>query len=143
MIQPMYGDCCTVAPESNEEESSPLEITALSASIGASIVNGVLLERGSPSTVGGSVGVLGGTTSLTIGLSGDAKYPTASSLAGATSVVLGSWTLLSAFGAVGTEKALGTSINRSDQTQNLSVEPTTITTVDGSTQPGVQAILQF
>ena len=35
-------------------------MTALSASVGASLLNGVLLERGTPSVVGGTVGLVGG-----------------------------------------------------------------------------------
>jgi hypothetical protein len=62
MIQPMYcGDgfgpgAPRVCPPSEDEDASALEVTALSASVGTSLLNGVLLGRGSPSLIGGAVG---------------------------------------------------------------------------------------
>jgi len=138
MIQPWYGGV-RPAPRPEDEDATALEITALSASVGASLVNGVLLERGSPSVVGGAVGVGAGTTSLIVGLGDDARYPTASSLAGATSIVLGGWAL--------TETLWGedapTSPSAARSGPQWTVGPTTLTTVDGETYPGVRTQIRF
>lgn len=148
MIQPMYcgnvpqeGPCYYYRDE--DEDASALEVTALSASVGASLLNGVLLEREIPSVVGGSVGVAGGATSLSIGLTDRAEYPTASSLVGVTSIVLGSWNLISAVTSSRTEEKSSRTAAQHPQLQDLKVSPTTITTVDGSTKPGVRATIQF
>jgi len=139
MIQPLYdGDpCCSLRPPTEEENASPLEITALSASVGASLLNGVLLERGSPSMVGGAVGVAGGGTSLALGLTDGAQYPTASSLVGATSLVLGGWNLISVLRDAPSEQS-----EASSRSSQWSVTPTTMRTLEGS-QPGVRASIRF
>lgn len=143
MIQPMYcgsprGFTC-LPPPTDDEDASALEVTALSASVGASLVNGVLLERDTPSYVGGAVGVGAGTTSLIVGLRDDAQYPTASPLAGATSIVLGGWALTAALRG---EEASPppTAVTPSSQWR---VGPTTLTTVDGTTRPGLWTTVQF
>lgn len=147
MIQPMYcgtashPDPCYYRDE--DEDASALEVTALSASVGASLLNGVLLERDTPSVVGGSAGVAGGATSLSIGLTDRAEYPTVSSLAGVTSIVLGSWNLISAVKSSRTKEKSSPTASQHSQRQNLQVSPTTITTVDGSTMPGVRATIEF
>ena len=140
LIQPQYeGDPCCYLPNPEEEENaSPLEITSLSASVGASLLNGVLLERGSPSVVGGAIGVAGGGTSLALGLSDGAQYPTASTVAGATSLVLGGWNLIGVL-----QNAQSDRSTASDQSsQSWSLTPTTMTTPEGS-QPGIRASIQF
>lgn len=55
-------------------------MTALSASVGASLLNGVLLERGTPSVVGGTVGLVGGWA-LVQAIRGDDAAPSASATA--------------------------------------------------------------
>jgi hypothetical protein len=142
MIQPMYDGCCVVGPEP-EEEPSAIEISALSTSIGASIVDGVLLEEASPSLVGGTVGVVGGGTSLAIGLSDDADYPTASSVAGITSVVLGGWSLVWGVRRLGSDGSPNTASSSTPGSGTWTVAPTTVTTVTGKTQPGVHATIQL
>jgi hypothetical protein len=144
MIQPMYDGCCVVGPAPKEEEKpSAVEISALSASVGASIVNGVLLEQNSPSLVGGAVGVVSGGTSLAIGLGDDAGYPTASSVAGITSVVLGGWELVAGLRQTGSDKSTSAHRSSMPNSRAWSVTPTTVTTVTGTTQPGVRATVQF
>ena len=111
-------------------------MTALSASVGASLLNGVLLERGTPSVVGGTVGIVGGGTSLAVGLGDDAKYPTASSVAGATSVVLGGWALVQALRPDDAERAAAAS------SQDWSVAPASVPTGKGP-RPGLRASIRF
>jgi hypothetical protein len=111
-------------------------VTALSASVGASLLNGVLLERGTPSVVGATVGLVGGGTSLAVGLRDGAQYPTASSIAGATSVVLGGWALVQAIRGDDAERAAAAS------SQDWSVAPAAVSTGRGS-RPGVQAAIRF
>jgi hypothetical protein len=143
MIQPTYdgGGCCVL--ESEDETASALEVTALSASVGASIVNGVLLERGAPSLVGGTMGLVGGGASLAVGLGDTAKYPTASSVAGLTSVVLGSWSIVTGLRRLGSDGSPSTARSSVPDSPAWSVAPTTVTTVDGRTRPGVRATIQF
>ena len=139
MIQPMYCMRPNVVcrfPRRADEDASALEVTALSASVGASLLNGVLLERGAPSVVGGTVGIVGGGTSLAVGLGDDAKYPTASSVAGATSVVLGGWALVQALRPDDAERAAAAS------SQDWSVAPASVPTGKG-TRPGLQASIRF
>jgi len=138
MIQPWYGGV-RPAPRPEEDDATALEVTALSASVGASLVNGVLLERDSPSVVGGAVGVGAGTTSLIVGLGDDAQYPTASSLAGATSIVLGGWALSAVLW--GEDAPPSPSATRSGPA--WTVGPTTLTTVDGETHPGLRTSIRF
>jgi len=138
MIQPWYGGP-RPSPRPEGEDATAIEITALSASVGASILNGVLLERGSPSVVGGAVGVGAGTTSLIVGLGDDAQHPTASSLAGATSIVLGGWALIDVLR--GEDTSPSSSAARSGP--QWTVGPTTLTTVDGETRPGLHTTLRF
>jgi hypothetical protein len=139
MIQPWYGGVRPDPRPAEDDDATALEVTALSASVGASLLNGVLLERGSPSYVGGAVGVGAGTTSLIVGLRDDAQYPTASSLAGATSIVLGGWALTAALwgGEASPPPAAVT------PTSQWRVGPTTLTTVDGTTRPGLRTTVQF
>ena len=147
LIQPQYcnlGPCPprdTWGPDTEQKTASALEITGLSASIGASLLNGVLIERGSPSIVGGAVGVAGGATSVTVGLTDDAKYPTVSTLAGAASIALGTWSLISVIR--GTEASESSRSVTASTDRNWHIAPTTITTGEGSTQPGLQATIQF
>ena len=136
MIQPWYGGL-RPGPRPDDDPTA-LEVTALSASVGSSLLNGVLLERGAPSVVGGAVGVGAGTTSLIVGLREDAGYPTASSLAGATSIVLGGWALLK---AVRSPEA--SSETAAQGPAAWAVTPTTVTTVRGDTRPGLNATLRF
>jgi len=138
MIQPWYGGP-RPGPRPEEDDATALEITALSTSVGASLVNGVLLERGAPSVVGGAVGVGAGTTSLIVGLGDDAQYPTASSLAGATSIVLGGWAL----SAVLWGDVSPTSPSATRSGPEWAVGPTTLTTVDGETRPGLRTRIRF
>lgn len=147
MIQPRY---CNIEPcpprdqwEPGREKNtaSALEISGLSASIGASLVNGVLLERESPSVVGGAIGVAGGATSVTVGLTDDAKYPTASTLAGAASIALGTWTLASLIRSTDATSSSPTASTRAHR--RWRVAPTTISTVEGSTLPGLRATIRF
>ncbi|MEF8796596.1 MAG: hypothetical protein V5A48_09090, partial [Salinivenus sp.] len=140
MIQPMYCMRPNVVcrfPRRADEDASALEVTALSASVGASLLNGVLLERGTPSVVGGTVGIVGGGTSLAVGLGDDAKYPTASSVAGATSVVLGGWALVQALRPDDAESAA-----TGASSQDWSVAPASVPTGKG-TRPGLQASIRF
>jgi len=140
MIQPMYCMRPNVVcrfPRRADEDASALEVTALSASVGASLLNGVLLERGTPSVVGGTVGIVGGGTSLAVGLGDDAKYPTASSVAGATSVVLGGWALVQALRPGDAEGAATAA-----SSQDWSVAPASVPTGKG-TRPGLQASIRF
>ncbi|WP_263787911.1 hypothetical protein [Salinibacter grassmerensis] len=141
MIQPTYdGGRLSDPPPSDNEEAPALEVTALSVSVGASLVNGVLLERDTHSIVGGAMGVASGATSLTIGLRDGAEYPTVSSLAGATSVVLGGWALVEAFRGTNEQVSLRGAADRSGRT--WSVAPTALTTAEG-TYPGLGATIQF
>ena len=140
MIQPMYCMRPNVVcrfPRRADEDASALEVTALSASVGASLLNGVLLERGTPSVVGGTVGIVGGGTSLAVGLGDDAKYPTASSVAGATSVVLGGWALVQALRPDASKSAATAA-----SAQDWSVAPASVPTGKG-TRPGLQASIRF
>ena len=142
MIQPMYcgspgGLTVCPPPPRDDRDASALEVTALSASVGASLLNGVLLERGTPSVVGGAVGVVGGGTSLAVGLGDDAKYPTASSVAGATSVVLGGWALVQALRPDASKSAATAA-----SSQDWSVAPASVPTGKG-TRPGLQASIRF
>lgn len=142
MIQPAYCGSpggLTVCPPTprGDQDASALEVTVLSASVGASLLNGVLLERGTPSVVGGTVGIVGGGTSLAVGLGDDAKYPTASSVAGATSIVLGGWALVQALRPDASESAATAA-----SSQNWSVAPASVPTGQGP-QPGVRATIRF
>jgi hypothetical protein len=139
MIQPWYGGVVQPGPRPEDDDPTALEVTALSASVGSSLLNGVLLERGTPSTVGGAVGVGAGTTSLIVGLRDDAGYPTASTLTGATSIVLGGWALTAALW--GEEASPSSSATQSSS--QWAVGPTTLTTVDGETYPGVRTHIRF
>ena len=144
MIQPMYcgspgGLTVCPPPPRDDQDASALEVTALSASVGASLLNGVLLERGTPSVVGGAVGVVGGGTSLAVGLGDDARYPTASSVAGAVSAVLGGWALTA---ALRSDEPAATTASHPAST-DWSVGPTTMTTVDGTTRPALRTAIRF
>jgi hypothetical protein len=114
-------------------------VTALSASVGASLLNGVLLERGTPSVVGGTVGLVGGGTSLAVGLRDGAQYPTASSIAGAASVVLGGWALVQA--VRGDDTGPPASAPAQSPT-DWSVAPASVPTGRGS-RAGLRAAIRF
>ena len=114
-------------------------MTALSASVGASLLNGVLLERGTPSVVGATVGLVGGGTSLAVGLRDGAQYPTASSIAGATSVGLGGWALVQ---AIRGDDAAPSASATAQSPKEWSVAPAAVSTGRGS-RPGVQAAIRF
>lgn len=143
MIQPTYcgiaDEACIYPPPRTDRDASALEVTALSASVGASLLNGVLLERGTPSVVGGAIGIVGGGTSLGVGLGDDAAYPTASSVAGAVSAVLGGWALTA---ALRSDEGTSTTASRSAP-GDWSVGPTTLTTVDGTTRPALRTAIRF
>lgn len=145
MIQPLYCSIRPCYPPEPDEESdaSPLEVTALSASVGASLLNGVLLERGTPTIVGGSAGLAGGATGLALGLRDGAAYPTASSIAGATSVLLGGWSLISALSGNEATEAEPTTATSESLSQTVRIRPTAVTAIDGTTQPGLRASIQF
>lgn len=136
MIQPTYCAGC-VPPIEDDSDASALEVTALSASVGASILNGTLLERDAASVVSGTAGVLAGGTSLTIGLTDGAAYPTASSLIGTTSLVLGGWGVLSALQNRGDPKAQPLSSGGAWQIRPALASPS------GSIRPGLHATLRF
>lgn len=141
MIQPMYcrfGDRNCIVREQENDDASTLELAGLTASVSASIVNGVLLELDSPSLVGGTLGVAGGATSFGAGLTDNAEYPTISIAAGATSLALGTWSLLATL--------RGDDLYRSafvGRRPTWRVAPTTITTVQGATRPGLAARISF
>jgi len=141
LVQPTYCGIggCPPAQE-DTETASALEVAGLSASIGASLLNGVLLEHGSPSYVGGAAGMAGGATSLAVGVSGDAKHPTASSAAGAVSLALGGWSLASRLFGDGSADApmVATGPN-----QEVQIAPTTVSTVGGDLRPGLRATVEF
>lgn len=142
MIQPAYRGPRPDPDPSETETASALEIASLSTSIGATLLNGALLERGTPTLVGGAAGVAGGATSFTVGLTDGAKYPTASTLAGAASVALGTWTLVAALrGDEASEPSPPPASAERDWSWQLA--PATLTTVDGTTQPGVKATVRF
>lgn len=142
LVQPMYcgfgGRDCVIVRE-GDENASALEITGLSVSVGASLLNGVLLETGVPSIFGGAAGIAGGATSVGVGLSDDAEYPTASAVTGATSVVLGTWSLIAAL----RDDEASASVVASTEEPRWQVKPTTMTTVRGDTRPGIRASLEF
>jgi hypothetical protein len=79
--------------------------------------------------------VAGGTTSLTIGLT-DGAYPTASSVAGATALVLGGWSLIDRLR--GNQTSPATTSGR-----RWTASPSTMTTVTGRTRPALRATVQF
>lgn len=141
MIQPMYcqfgGRDCIIR-EQEDNDASSLELAGLTASVSASVVNGALLELDSPSLVGGALGVAGGATSFGAGLADDAEYPTISIAAGATSVALGTWSVLAALRGDGVDESVSA---RRRETWRL--QPTTITTVRGDTRPGLTARITF
>ncbi|MFB6229903.1 MAG: hypothetical protein ABEL04_02005 [Salinibacter sp.] len=97
---------------------------------------------GSSSIIGGIAGVAGGATCVTVSLTDPAKHPTPSTLVGATSVALGTWSLVAALR--NGEASLPSSPPASAHSNwSWKIVPTTITTVEGSTQPGVRARVQF
>ena len=138
MIQPWYGGV-RPAPRREDDDATALEVTALSASVGASLLNGVLLERGTPSVVGGTVGLVGGGTSLAVGLRDGAQYPTASSIAGATSVVLGGWALVQ---AIRGDDAGPSASATAQSSKEWSVAPASVSTRQGP-RPGLRAAIRF
>lgn len=138
MIQPAYDG--RPGTRVTNDTAFP-EVAALGVSVGTSLVNGILLERDAPSLVGGAVGVAGGATSLTIGLRDGAKYPTVSTLAGATSVVLGGWALAEVFRGPDEQTSPTDMADRSGST--WSVAPTALTTASGAFRPGFRATIQF
>ena len=145
MIQPAYcgspgGLTVCPPPPRDDQNASALEVTALSASVGASLLNGVLLERGTPSVVGGTVGLVGGGTSLAVGLRGGAQYPTASSIAGATSVVLGGWALVQA--VRGDDAGPAAASAAAHSSKEWSVAPASVSTGQGP-RPGLRAAIRF
>lgn len=147
MIQPSYCNirrCHQYPPteSSPSTEASALEVAGLSTSVGASLLNGALLERSTPSLFGGAVGIAGGTTSLAVGLRGNAKYPTLSSVAGATSVVLGGWAVVSALGE--SDPVPSSSSGREARSSvHWDVAPAAVSTGDGTIQPGLRTTIAF
>lgn len=140
MIQPAYrGPCWSCTVTEQEDQASAVEITSLAASIGAALVNGVLFETGSPSIVGGAAGIASGATSFSVALTDDAEYPNASGVAGATSVVLGTWSLIAALH----DENGSRSVAASTDNPHWQVGPTTVTTVRGDSRPGLRATLEF
>lgn len=141
MIQPMYcqfgGQDCIIREQENDDASA-LELGGLTASVSASVVNGVLLELDSPSLVGGALGVAGGAASFGAGLSDDAEYPTVSIAAGIASVALGTWSLLANLRGNDPHQSASTS-----RRPMWRVAPTTITTIRGTTRPGLAARISF
>jgi hypothetical protein len=143
MIQPGYcgspQGLTVCPPPRDDQDASALEVTALSASVGASLLNGVLLERGAPSVVGGTVGLVGGGTGLALGLRDGAQYPTASSIAGATSVVLGGWALVQAIR--GDDEGPSASAP-AQSSKDWSVAPASVPTRQGP-RPGLRDAIRF